>query len=160
MKKIALILLAFTALVASACTKPLANASITRNLEFMSRSYAANANDIYYASKWALEESGYPISGENLKDGILTTTWLPVKSSSHYINVFDRPDYGVTNSYYQLEIQVVPEGGRTEVRIAARTKSLVSNLKSSGTEERKVLDLIGGYLRKDEPTVTNLGIDE
>lgn len=143
-----------------ACAKPLATAKVTGKIDFVSRDYAATANDIYYALKWALVEYGYPVANENLADGVFTTAWLPVRSDSHYIRLFNRNDYGVTNSYYQLELQVVPQGGRTLVRIGSRAKSLVINMKSSGFEERKILDSIGNRLRKEEPEITNLGVNE
>lgn len=143
-----------------ACAKPLAIGRVTGQVEYISRDYAAAPNDVYYALKWALVEGGYPIANENLEDGIFTTAWLPVTSDSHYIKFFGRPDYGVTNSYYQLEVQVVPQGGRTEVRVGSRAKTLASNFKSSGVEERKVLDRIGNRLRKTEPELTNLGVRE
>lgn len=136
------------------------DAQVAKSVEYESRDYAAGANDIYYAVRWALVECGYPVANENLPDGIITTAWVPVKSDSHYVDVFGRPDYGVTNSYHQLEVQVVPEGGRTTVKVGSRFKSMLAYLKSSGFEERKVLDRIGDRLRKAEPTVTNLGIDE
>lgn len=144
----------------SSCAKPLASAKVAKDVEYASRDYAASANDIYYAMRWALVECGYPTSNENLQDGVITTAWVPVKSSSHYVDTFGRPDYGVTNSYHQLEIQVVPDGGRTTVKVGSRVKTLVARLKSSGTEEKKILDSIGTRLRKSEPTLTNLGIDE
>lgn len=143
-----------------ACAKPLATAKVEGKVDFVSRDYAATPNDVYYALKWALVELAYPVADENLTDGIFTTNWLPVRSDSHYIMLFNRQDFGATNSYYQLELQVVPQGGRTLVKVGSRIKSLVVNMKSSGFEERKVLDSIGNRLRKSEPELTNLGVNE
>lgn len=147
-------------LIGQACTRPLADAEVAKSVHYYSRDFAATPNEIYYALRWALEEGGWPVAGENLQGGIIKTSWLPVTSDSHYIDVFGRRDFGVTNSYHRLEINVVPEGDRTAVEIGSRTKALVARLKSSGVEERRVLDLIGNYLRRGEPAVTNLGIDE
>ncbi|MFH0800119.1 MAG: hypothetical protein V2A66_08075 [Pseudomonadota bacterium] len=147
-------------LAAFGCSKPLASARVRADGVEYSRSYAASANDVYYAAKWAFVKAGLSVANENLQDGILTTTWLPVSSDSHYVEIFGRPDYGVTNSYYQIEIKIVPGGGRTEVRALSRVKTIVARLKSSGIKENEVLESIGDALRKGEPTVTNLGVDE
>lgn len=158
-RTIALLIVAVVALVA-ACSKPLVTAKVSESPDYYSSDYAATANDIYYALKWALRDLHYAIDSENLQEGVVTTTWLPVKSDSHYLGVFGRPDYGVTNSYYQLRVTVEPQGGRTEVKVESCVKGIVPYLKSSGVEERKLLSAIGNYLRKGEPDISNLGIDE
>lgn len=143
-----------------ACGKPMAHAHVAPPSEYFSEDYAASANDTYYAVRWALKDAGYPVEKEDLAGGVITTKWLPVTAGSHYIEVFGRPDYGVTNSYHQLEVRISPEGGRTLVKVGSRAKTLVYNLKSSGVEERKVLEYVGDYLRSSEPDITNLGINE
>lgn len=152
--------LVLAAMTLAACSKPLATAHIAPDVEYIGRSYAANANDTYYAVRWALNEAGLPVASEDLTAGIITTKWVPVTSDSHYIDVFGRRDYGVTNSYYQLDLRISFDGGRAQVQAAARAKTLAARFKSSGIQERKVLDLIGAYLRTGEPEVTNLGINE
>ncbi len=143
-----------------ACSKPLATAKIAPDVEYISRSYAANANDTYYAVRWALNQVGLPVATEDLAGGIMTTKWVPVTSDSHYIELFGRRDYGVTNSYHQLDLRISYDNGRASVQVASRAKTLAANFKSSGIVERKVLDLIGSYLRNGEPEITNLGISE
>ena len=39
----------------ASCTKPLASARVKPEVEYVSRTYAAVPNDIYYAARWALE---------------------------------------------------------------------------------------------------------
>lgn len=158
--KIKIIVASILLVAAAGCTKPLAGARMAGEVEYVSRDFAAVPNDIYYAVRWALGEGGYPVAKEDLQNGIVTSSWLPVKSDSHYAGTFGRRDLGVTNSYYQIEVQVIPGEGRTSVKVGSRVKTLVAGLKSSGGEERKVLDRIGDCLRKNEPNVTNLGIDE
>lgn len=157
-----LAMLACTALAAAlaACTKPLASATVNKDIDFVSRSFAAVPNDLYYAVRLALQQYGYAIASENLSAGVITTTWIPVTSDSHYMPFFGRRDYGVTNSYHQLEVQIVPGEGRAQVRVGSRVKTLLANYKSSGFEERKVLGAVGDALRKGEPALTNLGLDE
>ena len=101
----------------ASCTKPLASARVKPEVDYVSRTYAAVPNDIYYAARWALVEAGYSVGSENLADGVLTTAWQPVRSSSHYIPLFNRKDFGVTNSYHQLEIRILPGDGRAEVAV-------------------------------------------
>lgn len=144
----------------AACSKPMVGGNIARDVHYESTTYAAVPNDIYYAVRWALKENGYPIDKENLSEGMITTSWVPVTSDSHYVPVFGRRDYGVTNSYHQLQVQVTSEEGRTRVRIGSRVMGLVSNIESTGTEEKKVLANIGNYMRTKDPDVTNLGLIE
>ena len=164
MKRTGSITLILAAVVLAAgvasCSKPLASARVRPNIDYVSRTYAAVPNDVYYAVRWALVEAGYAVGSENLADGVIVTSWEPVRATSHYVPLFNRKDFGVTNSYHQLEIRIVPGDGRAEVQVGSRVKTLVANLKSAGTEERRVLDGIGAYLRKGEPALTNLGVDE
>lgn len=158
--RITSLVLILAAAMLAACSKPLATARIAPDVEYLSRSYAATANDTYYAVRWALTEAGLAVASEDLAAGVITTKWAPVTSDSHYVDVFGRRDYGVTNSYYQLDLRISFDGGRALVQAAARAKTLAARFKSSGIQERKVLDLIGAYLRTNEPEVTNLGINE
>jgi len=147
--------------VAGACNKPFLRAKTSKNVEFESKEFNATANDCYYALRYAFKVNGYMMGSENLRDGILTTTWEPVTSDSHYLQVFDSRDYGVTGAYYQLEVRVVPRGNdRTKLEVGSRVESVASGLKSSGVEERKILATVGNYLRKHEPVMTNEGIEE
>lgn len=155
-----LIAAAIVCMAIASCTKPLASAIVQPDINFASRDFAAVPNDIYYAVRAALQKEGYGVASENLQGGVIESNWVPVTSDSHYMPIFGRRDYGVTNSYHQLEIQIVPMGGRTEVKVGSRAKTLVASLKSSGIEERKILDDIGDALRKSEPPLTNLGTEE
>lgn len=142
------------------CPKNGIQARVIEDVKYYTNDYAANITDINAAIKWALEENKYKLNSEDVSGGVFTTTWEPVKSDSHFMPFFGRRDMGVTNSYHQLEIKVVSEDGRTKVKAGSRIKSLVPNLESTGTEEKKVLLSVGDYLRKQEPEVTNFGIDE
>jgi uncharacterized lipoprotein len=142
------------------CSKPMAEARIVKNIDYQTDDYAAQPNDVYYAIRNAFARNGYTVASENLAEGVITSTWQPTTSDSHYFPVFGRRDLGAINSYYQLEVQVAPDSGRTRVKVGTRVKSLVSNLTSTGIEEGKILAGVGDSLRKAEPTVTNLGISE
>jgi len=161
MKKYKYILISFLLLLLSAsCAKPMIDGRVIPDVEYQSETYAAVPNDAYYAIRWAMEKMGYAVAEENLAEGFILSTWIPIKSDSHYIPFFGRKDYGATGSYYRLRVQVVPDEGRTRIKIGSEAKSLVSNLKSSGIEEKNVLVGIGDYLRKASPDISNLGINE
>lgn len=145
-------------IAASACAKPLATAKVLPDVDYMSRDFTAGPNDVYYAVRWGLDQRGYALATEDLEGGVITTTWIPVTSDSHYVEQFGRRDYSVSNSYHQLEIKIARHEGLTRVRVGSRVKSLVSNLKSSGIEERKVLDSVSDYLGTSAPDITNLRV--
>ncbi|MBN1283334.1 MAG: hypothetical protein JXA24_06150 [Proteobacteria bacterium] len=152
--------LALIALFCAACAKPILTGRVSPDVRFVSQDFAANPNDLYYAVRWALKEAGYPVDNEDLPGGVITTKWTPVTVDSHYMEVFGQKDYGVTNSYHQLEVRIVPQAGRSLVEVGSRVKTIAHGLKSSGTEERRVLACVGDYLRSGEPNLTNLGITE
>jgi hypothetical protein len=154
-----LLAMVVVAIFAASCSKPMAVAH-TDEVRYFSRDYAAVPNDTYYAVRWALKENDLSVAEEDLPGGIVKTAWVPVTSDSHYIEVFDRRDFGVTNSYFQLEIHLVDRGGRTVVKVGSHVKTLVNNLHSSGIVEYAVLNDIGNYLRKSSPDLTNLGIEK
>lgn len=141
------------------CTKTFRVASPTMP-RIIKQEFAASPNDIYYALRWALRSHGYPIAEEDLQNGVIKTRYVPVKSNSHYVDVFGRPDYGVNGAYHQLELRLVPHNGKTEVQIGSRIQSVVANLKSTGGEEKMILGKITDYLRSPNAQVTNLGVQE
>lgn len=147
-------------ILCAACSSIQIEAQNEERMTFFSRSYAATPDQIYFALKWALDESDWPLATENLVSGVLETAWRPTASDSHYIDIFNEKTYGANGAYYRLEIKVEPEGGRTNVKVGSRIKAFVKNLKSSGREEKKVLDFVGNYLRRGNPTITNLGVQE
>jgi len=155
------VLILLVGVTAGACNKPFLRAKTSKDVKFESQEYHASANDCYYALRYAFKVNGYSLASENLTDGILKTTWLPVTSDSHYLPVFDSKDYGVTGAYHQLEARVVPHGHtKTELEVGSRVKAVVSGLQSSGVEEKKILATVDNYLRKHEPEITNEGIEE
>lgn len=158
--KRAIILFALLAFALPACSKPMVSAKVLPNMDYFSRTYAADANDTYYAVRWALRDVGLPVATEDMQNGVLTTKWEAVTSDSHYIPMFDRRDYGVTNSYHQLEVHISTDQGRSTVKVASRIKSLSPYLHSSGILEKKLLDSVANFLRNGEPELTNLGISE
>lgn len=152
------------AIICAACTKPALTAK-QQTLAPVERSFTADANQAYYAIRWALAATGYPVGNEDLRNGTISTTWVPTKVGSQYLDPFDRNDpgtrdFGNRGGYYRIDFQVVPEGDKTRIVATSQVRSIVSNLKSSGEQEERVLNKIGDYLRTADPDVTNLGIQE
>ncbi len=150
MKRILLLcIVGVFAMAGAGCDARHVDAKTADDIHFYDRSFAASPNDCYYALRWALKISGYSIA-----------TWTPTTSDSHYLSVFTHRDYGVNGGYHQLEVRVVPQGTKTQVEVGSRVKAVVRNLESSGVEEQKVLAELGGYLRAEEPSLSNEGIAE
>ena len=154
-KKLLLILCCFVSF--TACAKVFRVAKPAQP-HYYKKTYAASANDIYYALRWALRANGYPIAEEDLKNGVLKSRYVPVKANSHYLPLFGRQDFGANGAYHQLEIRLVPHNGTTEVQIGSRIESIVAHLQSAGTEEQMILQKVGDYLRSPNAQVTNLGV--
>lgn len=151
--------LVFIIILFSACSKPMIKADISQPNRFYKKTFNSDKSDIYDAIKFALKANGFSVMSENKSSGYVESSWVPVRSGSHYIRVFGRDDYGVTGAFQQIIANVSDNGGSASVSVGTRTKSLVAYLKSSGVEERKILDQISNYLRKHEPEITNIGVE-
>lgn len=148
----------------AACVKPMLTAR-EQSLAPFERVFTADANQTYYAIRWALAAAGYPVGTEDLRNGTISTTWVQTKAGSHFLDPFDRQqppsrDWANNSGYFKLDFQVSPDGGKTRVVVTGRVRSVVANLKSSGEQEELVLGKVGDYLRNGDPNVTNVGIVE
>ncbi len=153
------IILLFFLLLSVGCNKVYRTAKPSQP-HLYKQTFSATPNDIYYALRWALRANGYPIAEEDLQNGVIKSRFVPVKATSHYLNIFDRQDYGINGGYHQLEAKLIPQNGKTEVQIGSRIQSIVSRLRSNGSEEELILGKIGDYLRNPNVQLTNLGIQE
>lgn len=148
----------------AACVKPALTAK-EQTLTPVDRIFEADANQAYYAIRWALAAAGYPVGAEDLQNGLIATTWVPTKVGSQYLDPFDRHeqtsrDWGNNSGYFKMAFHVQPESGKTRVTVTAYVRSVVANLKSSGEQEQLVLNKVGDYLRGADPEVTNVGIKD
>lgn len=161
MKTLNIIVALLSLFIVQACSHPIMDAKESTTA-IVSKNFETDANQAYYAVRWALKTSGYSITNEDLQNGTVTSSWLTTKVDSHFIAPFDRPDYGVNGAYYRLEIKIAPETGTnlTRVEITSRVKSMIPRLRSSETEEKRILSKISDYLRRPDIRVTNLGIEE
>lgn len=124
----------------------------------ISKVYQSSPENTLAMAKKALESQGYVVQKE---EGMsLETSWEPTRADSHYIAFFDRQDRGTVGAYHKLILTVSPEGEGSKVEIASRAKSIISKLKSTLVEERKVLKKIGDYTRSSDIQVTNVGLKE
>lgn len=158
------LVLALVAFAFAGCMKPALTAK-EQALEPVDRVFDADANQAYYAIRWALAATGYPVGSEDLQNGVIGTTWISTGAGSQYLDPFERQeqtsrDRGNNSGYYKMAFHVQPEGGKTRVTVTSYVRSLVANLKSSGEQEQRVLHKISDYLRTAEPDVTNVGVKE
>ena len=144
----------------AACSKPMAEGRVTKDIRYITKTFDTNKEEAFYAVRWALKINGYPIARENQNEGIVESTWLPTKSDSHALILFDRPEFPVNGGYYQLIVSVTPEEGKMRIAVGSKLKAVMAGLKTTGIEERRVLKEIGDYLRVKEPDVTNIGLEE
>ena len=161
MKKIQIVPLLVCAALLGGC----ATASISAKeqiMEKVGKTYKADANQTYYAVRWALKECGYTITTEDLQNGTVKSGWVDSKADSFYLNPFGHPDYGANGAYYMLELNINPEEGTgmTRVDVTAHVKSMQRRLHSSKAVEKKVLKKVTEYLRKPDIELTNIGIEE
>ncbi|MBI4210998.1 MAG: hypothetical protein HY540_00025 [Deltaproteobacteria bacterium] len=157
--KMNILLILLMVIFTGSCSKPLLVGRVLPKVDYASQSFSTTANDAYVAVRKALYRAGYSVTSEDLKEGVLQTTWVPATSDSHYLPLFERRDFAPTGSYHQLEVQIVPEGEKVLVRVGSRMKSLAVNLKSSELEEQKILTYTADALRNEEPNVTNIGLN-
>lgn len=140
------------------CAKPVVIAKINENPFFYEKIFSVKKEAVIEASKKALTSGGYSVANADPKAGKIESGWVSATVDSHYIDYFDRKDYGVNGAYHQLVIEVFDNNGASKVRVASRIKGLSSAIKSSGSEEKSFFTRLGNYLRNSEPSVTNLGV--
>ncbi|MFH1874434.1 MAG: hypothetical protein ABH859_04520 [Pseudomonadota bacterium] len=163
MKKINLSCIVFFSAIAAfcaQCAKPMINATIEPDIRYVSETVKTDKQEAYDAAKWSLVMNGYPLATKDEKQGLLETAWVPSKTDSHALVMFNRRDLGVNGAYYQMIVQVVSNNGETRLDVGTRIKSVASGVKSTGIEERRILRDVKEYLRKKEPTVSNVGLEE
>ncbi len=152
-----LILSSFFLLSLAHCGKPRLFGQDMKG-ETVVKAFPVDAGLTFKSVKEALVIRGYNLQNENAQEGALETHWQPTTSDSHYVDMFNRQDRGTVGAYYKLVVKVKPQGNQSEVEIYSLAKSIISNLKSTGIEEEKVLDKVADFTRKSNIEVTNVGI--
>lgn len=111
------------------------------------------------ASQKVLENLGYEIQVTDESKGELITGWRPVEAESHYLKLFERPDYGAADgAYYQLTVDLTDVNSRMKVAVGTKVKTIVGKLDSSKKVERRFLDQLRDQLRPSLIELTNVGV--
>lgn len=114
----------------------------------------------YQAIQKALENQGYEVQSMDQELGKINTGWRPVTSDSHFVKLFNRRDYGVSDgAYYKMNVDVSEENSNVKVLVSTTVKSIVGPLESSGVVERKVLKQVEDSLRSPQIEMTNVGVE-
>lgn len=149
----------FVALCAIRCTSVMVYAT-DHTTEAVTKKYTGDAMTVYEKSKKALENLGYDITSADDYQYQITTGWRPVKSDSHYLELFKRKDYAASDgSYYQLAVNCVSEGSYTRVDVKTTVKSAAGKLSSSKSLEKSFLSRLDDALRSPQIQVTNVGVE-
>lgn len=143
----------------TACNKAILY-SRDREMEPVSRAFSTSIPEAFKASKEVLLSLGYKIESEDESAGNLKTGWQSTKAGSHYVDLFDRRDYGTVGAYYQIQIRVTDQSGKAQVEVAAPVRSIVGRIKSSHSEEGRILRKIADLLRREDFEMTNVGVQE
>ena len=123
------------------------------------KTFPVDTKAAFAATKEALAFYGYNIQKEDEKTTTLESHWQPTTSDSHYVIVFNRPDYGTVGAYHKLVVKISSKGtNQSEVEISSQAQSIITNLVSSGNEENKIFAKIADFTRKPSIEVTNVGL--
>lgn len=144
---------------ASSCTKVMVYAT-SHTTDPVSKKYAGDPVTVYEKSKKALEGLGYQIVSTDDYQYQITTGWQPVKSDSHYLELFERRDYAASDgSYYQMLVTCVSEGAYTRVDVKTSLQSASGKLSSSKSLEKAFLSRLDDALRSPQIQLTNVGLE-
>ncbi len=150
--------LAFLAIMGSSCTRVVVKGKEYQT-EPLSKTYMTSRSQVYDWCKYVLDKNSYPLLVTDSVNQHLVTGWMPVTSDSHYMNLFDRRDYGGSQgAYYQLEAKVTEEQGKAVLTLWTKVKSVAGKLDSSGVLENKVFKQVANGVRRPQIDVTNVGI--
>ena len=146
------------ALLTASCSKPSLYGTKQPN-EPVIRYYKVPAADVFRATKEALSYRGYSLKQVDEENLSLETYWQPTIADSHYVEVFNRRDFGTVGAYYRMEVKVTPQGEGSSVSIRNVAKSLIINYKSSRRDEHRLFDKIDDFTRRRDIQVTNIGLE-
>lgn len=123
--------------------------------------FDADQASVFKTVEKTLNRFGYELTVKDEVKGSFVAGWRPVEADSHYVNLFDRRDYGVSDgAYYQLTVDLSQEGSRVKVLVATTVKSIVGPLLSSGKVEKRILLQLQDYLRSPQVEMTNVGVEK
>lgn len=139
----------------AACSRPFLYGQ-KQQLPGVNTSVHGSQTQVLQAAKKVLEQSGYMVQTET--ENSLETSWQSTTPDSHYVEYFGRQDHGTVGAYHRILINVTADGENSKVSVASVVKSIVSNLKSTGYEEKKIVKKLNDFTRPSDVQVTNIGI--
>lgn len=150
------ILLGFLIFSFIGCSKPMVTGKDVA-MEPVIKSFNAPREAVFEAANQALRDMKYKVEYADLDQGALRTGWVPTTADSHYIELFGREDYGVTNAYYHLAVRLSEEDDRMTVEVSAPLRTIIAKMHSSHRQEKKFLSKMKDFLRPADFKVTNIG---
>ena len=160
MKRWLLCLLICGSTLVMSCNKVVVRA---RDKEFspITKTFSTTPKEAFEAVQKVLEQTGYKIARADEDVGIVQTGWISTKAASHYLDLFDRKDYGTVGAYYRLTVKLSEKDNKEQVDVFSTARSVITGrLHSSYSEEEKFLSKMTDYLRRDDFEITNVGVDE
>ncbi len=145
---------------AQGCTKKIV---YSKNFNTQPRKsfYYADKTSVMENTRKLLENLNYSILGYETETGKIVTGWKPVESDSHYLNLFGRKDFGNTDgAYYQLVVDVLPDGPKMKVLVSTTVKTIVGKLETNGIIERRVIEKLDNVMRSPQIEITNVGMEK
>lgn len=122
-------------------------------------SFSTNLSTATEAVRKSLERYGFKIEYVDESRGHFESGWRPVEVDSHYVPLFRRKDYGVTDgAYYKLMVDILEDGPEVRVLVSTKLKSIAGSMKSDGKVERRILDQVAHYLRSPQIEMTNVDV--
>ena len=104
-----------------------------------------------------LPKFGYNIIQQDEAQHKFITGWRPVEADSHYVFLFDRRDYGITDgTYYQLLVDLIQQGSKVKVALSTKIKTIVGPLESSKKVEQRILKQLADDFRSPQIEITNV----
>lgn len=123
------------------------------------RRYAGTPDLLYNQSVKVLENMGYEMPFADYVQYKITTGWQPVGSGTHFLDLFNRRDYGAADgAYYQLQLSFVSEGAYSRAEVRTNVKSVAGKLASSKALEKAFLERLDNAMRSPQIQVTNVGV--
>lgn len=131
-----------------------------REMEPVTGTFSHPVSDTYRAARESVIRLGYKIQTDDESEGTLKTSWRSTKASSHYVDLFDRRDYGTVGAYYRIEMKISNEDGQSEVEVEAPVRSVVGRIRSAHAVEKEVLKKMADLLRREDFEMTNVGVTD
>jgi len=145
---------------AGMCTKVITYGTDSRTTPVV-KSYSSNIAITLEKARKALDQLGYNVLYVDEANREVVTGWIPTKSDSHYLLLFQRKDYAASDgAYFQIHVEAEEDAGKVSVSVWTEVKSLSGNLSSSYVVENEILKQLDDYMRSPQIIMTNVDVKE